>query len=174
MEGDSLETATSLRDFKYKLQVLLQDPTRGLDVKHVTLIFDPETVYGQRSGMHDAFLVTHAGGGAGLRKLQVFRRQTVDKIHMLARQVASRLIQNYGSGSNHGFGYLDCSMMAGAPKIDQSSEGRIYPSKRLLSTEPQMGHGRNILCLAPGLKLVPWPLPGHGEAGGWEEMRSQR
>ena len=90
MEGDSLETATSLRDFKYKLQVLLQDPTRGLDVKHVTLIFDTETVYGQRSGMHEAFLVTHAGAGSGLRKLQVFRRQTVDKIHMLPRQVASR------------------------------------------------------------------------------------
>ena len=89
--NDHTEAVTSLRDWKYNLQVLLQDSSRGLQVKTVSLIFEEKTVYGQRAATHEALFITSAVAGPHLSKMNVFRRLLVDKICMLPRQ-ETRLI----------------------------------------------------------------------------------
>ena len=53
-----VEAVTSLRDFKYQLQVLLQEPARQLPVRTLNLIFEETSLYGQRAACHEAWLVT--------------------------------------------------------------------------------------------------------------------
>ncbi|CAE7444482.1 unnamed protein product [Symbiodinium sp. CCMP2456] len=70
-----VEAMTSLRDFKYNFQVLLQEPARQLSVRNLTLIFEESTIYGQRPACHEAWLVTRHGesGGTWLQSVCVVR-----------------------------------------------------------------------------------------------------
>ena len=80
-----MEAQTALRDTKYHLQVTLQEPARGLVVRRLTLIFDENTVYGQRAGSHEAWIVTSTVGVHSLKNKPAMKRLIVDKIPMLAR-----------------------------------------------------------------------------------------
>ena len=53
-----VEAVTFLRDFKYQLQVLLQEPARQRSVRTLNLIFEETSLYGQRAACHEAWLVT--------------------------------------------------------------------------------------------------------------------
>ena len=81
-----VEAVTSLRDFKYQLQVLLQEPARQLSVRSLTLIFDEASIYGQRAACHEAWLITSSSSTVMPRK-SLFKRLIVDKIPMLPRNV---------------------------------------------------------------------------------------
>ena len=81
-----VEAVTSLRDFKYQLQVLLLEPARQLSVRSLTLIFDEASIYGQRAACHEAWLITSSSSTVMPRK-SLFKRLIVDKIPMLPRNV---------------------------------------------------------------------------------------
>ncbi|OLQ08636.1 hypothetical protein AK812_SmicGene7853 [Symbiodinium microadriaticum] len=81
-----VEAVTALRDFKYQLQVTLQEPARQLSVKPLTLIFEEASIYGQRAACHEAWLVTSSTSTVMSRK-SLFKRLIVEKIPMLPRAV---------------------------------------------------------------------------------------
>ena len=79
-----MEAVTSLRDFRYQLQVTLQEPARQLSLKPLTIIFEESTIYGQRAACHDAWLVTSSSSNLPSRK-SLFKRLVVEKVPMLPR-----------------------------------------------------------------------------------------
>ena len=83
-----VEAVSSLRDFKYNLQVLLQEKARGLTLRPLTLLFEDSTIYGMRAGSHDAWLVTSGSCGSAMAKKSLFKRLVVDKIPMLPRNAS--------------------------------------------------------------------------------------
>ena len=82
-----VEASSALRDFKYNLQVTLQDPARGLEVRTLNMIFEESSIYGQRNGWHECWLITSTQATTLTRKT-IFKRLVIDKVPMLPRAVA--------------------------------------------------------------------------------------
>ncbi|OLP75981.1 hypothetical protein AK812_SmicGene44142 [Symbiodinium microadriaticum] len=74
-----VEASSALRDFKYNLQVTLQDPARGLEVRTLNMIFEETTIYGQRNGWHECWLITSTQATTLTRKT-IFKRLVIDKV----------------------------------------------------------------------------------------------
>lgn len=47
-----------LTEFHYKFDQALRQPSRGLLVKDLMILFDPESVYGRRTAFHKGLMVT--------------------------------------------------------------------------------------------------------------------
>ena len=93
MDGDTskvidCDSFCSLRDLKYNVLVTLQEKERGLNVRPLTLIFEESTVYGQRPGSHEAWLITSVQASTNIKAKSIYKRLIVDKLPMLPRSVA--------------------------------------------------------------------------------------
>ena len=57
-EGGTTADSNLLTDFQHKFEAALRQPSRGLLVKDLMVLFDSSTVYGRRAGFHKALLIT--------------------------------------------------------------------------------------------------------------------
>ena len=74
-----------LRDLRHKIEVTLSQKKRKLLVKDVSFVFEPSSVYGQRSGLAKGWLVTARCGNNRFHKSRPWRQNVVFGINMLAR-----------------------------------------------------------------------------------------
>lgn len=56
--GTLAADSNMLTDFQHKFEAALRQPSRGLLVKDLMVLFDNSTVYGRRAGFHKALMIT--------------------------------------------------------------------------------------------------------------------
>jgi hypothetical protein len=81
-DKDMAEVDADIRDVRYTFECKLSEASRGLAVKPLTIMFTPDSVYGNRLGHHSGIMVT-AKGRNHFHKSKLWRTATCSGVEML-------------------------------------------------------------------------------------------
>ena len=101
MDGDDADGGLSLRDIRYHMETEIAKPMRNLEVRGFTVVWEKETMYGNRLGQHAGLLVTanHPDGGNVFHASDLWKN-TVVHAKMLPRADMIKASEGLNTGQN--------------------------------------------------------------------------